>query len=351
MVREEFLTYDYYYSIPCHQCGTSNPALDYAEYAGMHPLQIGDLQAKRNLTIWMPKSDVILKPQEFPHCVWGSERIRSLGKRPDITRIESLDEYTPKSTWDAMAALWVEHIRGDDEYHHTYKILPEVFRLLDAQENEVILDVACGEGTVARNLAKCGAKVTGIDISKMLDFAIEEEERANLGIRYLNLNAENLNEEFEMASFDKVVCNMALMDFEDFRPTINQISSILKEDGIFVFSILHPAFSWPAFLPVRIPADSERNEDRIRFITNYFDERPTIIKNIYDLPPMLHFHRPLSSYLNELAKNNLMLTEVTEPQASEELVQKFPRRAYMDDDTYPDFLIVKAVKKSNPKLK
>jgi len=38
--------------------------------------------------------------------------------------------------------------------------------------------------------------------------------------------------------------------------------------------------------------------------------------------------------------------EMCEPQASEELVNKFPRNAYMDDDIYPDFLIIKTIKKS-----
>jgi len=38
---------------------------------------------------------------------------------------------------------------------------------------------------------------------------------------------------------------------------------------------------------------------------------------------------------------------MSEPKASEELVKKFPRNAYFDDDMWPDFLIVKALKKSN----
>ena len=37
---------------------------------------------------------------------------------------------------------------------------------------------------------------------------------------------------------------------------------------------------------------------------------------------------------------------MSEPKASEELVEKFPRNAYFDDEIRPEFLIVKTIKKS-----
>ena len=347
MIREEFLVYDYYYSIPCHDCGKSNPALDFAEYIGSHPFQTGALQSEKDVIVWKPSSDDVFEPQEFPHKAWGTERIVSLRQLPFVKRLDSLDEYTPKSTWDIMAPHWLSP--EEENYHHKYFILPEIYRLLDVQKDENVLDVACGKGDIARHLARSGARVTGIDISKMLDYAIESEAKEKLGINYLRLNAEELSKKFGEDSFDKVVCNMALMDFQDFKPTIQQISSILKETGIFVFSILHPAFSFPTTLSRRIPDDSQRNEDRVRVILDYYDERPII--SSYDTKPpgsipLLHFHRPISSYLNELAKNNLILLETSEPHASEEIVRMFPRTAYWEDERRPEFLIVKTIKQS-----
>ena len=68
MVKQEFLFYDYYYNIPCHKCGALNPALDFAEFDGIHPYQIGDLAPKENIVIWMP---IYKEKQEqnFPHEV------------------------------------------------------------------------------------------------------------------------------------------------------------------------------------------------------------------------------------------------------------------------------------------
>lgn len=61
----------------------------------------------------------------------------------------------------------------------------------------------------------------------------------------------------------------------------------------------------------------------------------------------LYFPRPISSYLNELVRNNLVLREMSVPKVSEELVRKFPRKVYWDNERRPEFLIVKASKKSD----
>ncbi len=344
MVKTEFLFYDYYYDIPCHKCGNYNPALDFAEYEGTHPYQIGNLKPEEDIVVWMPISKEGIISQEFPHKAWGSERILDIGDAPRHTRLKSLDEYTPKSTWDKMAQLWVSP-EEEEEYHHTNLILPELYRLLDAQENEKILDVACGEGTVARYLAKLGVKITGIDISKMIDRARERENEDNLGIRYLKMAAEDLSKEFEEDSFDKIVCNMALMDIADYQTTINNISMVLKKGGIFVFSITHPAFAWPATTSMRVPSDSQRNEDKRKIALDYFDERPTLLPFGWETPS-LAFPRPISNYVNELVKNDLEIIEMSEPKASKEIVEKYPRQAYMDNDTLPDFLMIKTKKKS-----
>jgi SAM-dependent methyltransferase len=343
MVKKEFLTYDYYYNIPCDKCGKYNPALDYAEFEGTHPFQIGDLQPEENIIVWMPIHKDKLQPQEFPHRACGLERILSLGKSPRFVRVDSLDEHTPKSVWDALASKWISP-ETEGEYHHTHLILPNLYEMLDAQKDEKILDVACGEGTVVRYLAKLGAKITGIDISKMIDRAIKREKKDKLGIQLVKLNAEELISKFESDSFDKVVCNMALMDIENFKVVIKNIAHVLKENGIFVFSITHPAYAWPASKTLYIPDGSKRNEDRVRVLLNYFDERPTLI--YYWDVPALHFQRPISTYINELVKNDLEILEMREPKASEELVERYPRNAYLDNDIMAEFLHIKVKKKS-----
>jgi ubiquinone/menaquinone biosynthesis C-methylase UbiE len=344
IVKKDFLIYSYYFTIPCYKCGVYNPALDFAEWNGTHPFQSGDLKPEEKTVVWMPTDKDEKHFQDFPYKSGGLERVLSLGRSPVFKRLDTLSEYTPKSIWDTLASSWLSV--EEENYHHKYRILPEVYRMLNVQKNDKILDVACGKGDVARYLVESGAKVTGIDISKMLDYAIEREEKEKLGIIYLKLNAENIIDKFERASFDKVVCNMALMDIEDYKTALKQISLILKENGIFVFSITHSAFALPNCTSLRIPDDSRRNEDKFRVVLDYFDDRPTIF-NYGSMPSILQFPRTISSYLNELVNNNLVLREMSEPKASKELVEKFPSEAHLDDELRPDFLIVKAIKKSD----
>ncbi|NHJ47351.1 MAG: methyltransferase domain-containing protein [Asgard group archaeon] len=172
LIRKEFFIYDYYYSIPCSKCGKYNPALDFAEYDGTHPFQLGDLKPTEDVNVWIPISDLL--DQESYHKISGFKRVLSLGKTPTFKRLETLSEYKPKSTWDALAPFWLTV--EEENYHHKYLILPEVFRMLDVQKGDRILDLACGKGDYARHMANRGAKVTGIDISKMIDYAIEIEE-------------------------------------------------------------------------------------------------------------------------------------------------------------------------------
>ncbi|MCK4845234.1 MAG: class I SAM-dependent methyltransferase, partial [Candidatus Heimdallarchaeota archaeon] len=229
-------------------------------------------------------------------------------------------------------------------FNHKYIIIPEVLRLLNVKKGEKILDVACGEGTVTRHLAKKGAKLTGIDFSNMIDYGMETENKEKLGIKYIKGDALKLTEVFEKDSFDKIVCNMAVMDISNHSKLFQQISYLLKEDGIFVFSITHPCFAVPTCTSIRVPSDSQRNEDRIRIVKNYFENRPTLVK----WPPlprdMLYFPRTIGEYINGLFKEGLYVVEVSEPQAKEDLVRKFPRNTYKDMDRVSYFLIIKTKK-------
>lgn len=75
---------------------------------------------------------------------------------------------------------------------------------------ERVLDVGCGEGYFARELAKRGAEVTAIDLSPALvAMARAEEECAPLGNDYRVMSAVRL-EGFESGAFDLVTACMAV---------------------------------------------------------------------------------------------------------------------------------------------
>jgi len=108
-----------------------------------------------------------------------------------------------------------------------------------------ICDLACGQGNLARALETRGAVVTGVDISqRLLDLAIEQEQKASQGIAYIHGDAQNLPT-LPGEPFDCVFCNLALMDMQDIEAVLAGVRRILRPGGEFVVSVTHPCFQYP----------------------------------------------------------------------------------------------------------
>lgn len=118
---------------------------------------------------------------------------------------------------------------------------------------ERVLDLCCGYGTLSRVLARRGGEVTGVDLSaRLIDHALQLERGTPLGIRYLVGDAATVDW-WDGRVFDRVVCNMALMDVDDLDAVLATVRRLLKPSGRFNFSLFHPCFpgdgrtlpSWP----------------------------------------------------------------------------------------------------------
>lgn len=160
---------------------------------------------------------------------------------------------------------------------------PVLTELLGDVAGQVVLSLACGQGQDARLLARLGATVTGIDISpEMLRYASEHEAANPRGIAYVQGNAEDLAE-FADASFDGVLCHMALMDIPGLATTIQSVARVVRGGGWFVFSIVHPAY-----------------HPHVEILTDYLLDHRYLKQIPVDWLPKQAYHRPLASYINEL---------------------------------------------------
>lgn len=81
-----------------------------------------------------------------------------------------------------------------------------------------VLDLGCGTGALAVQLARRGCRVTGVDISPlMLTQAVRRVHQAGLGEQVLlrELGAVNLDTAFEDCSFDAVVSTLVFSELSD----------------------------------------------------------------------------------------------------------------------------------------
>jgi SAM-dependent methyltransferase len=123
--------------------------------------------------------------------------------------------------------------------------------LLPAVMGQRVLDIACGQGRLSRYLARLGADVTGVDISAaMLDKA---RAAGPEDIAYLRGDVTGHPAWWDGRPFDGCTCELALMDIDDLAGTLATVTTVLRQGGWFVASIVHPCFpgsekgqsSWP----------------------------------------------------------------------------------------------------------
>lgn len=107
------------------------------------------------------------------------------------------------------------------------------------QMGERILDIACGTGIVARNVAPfVGAQGTiiGLDVNPdMIDTARIAAEQAHISIEWHTSPAEQLP--FPDDNFDLILCQFGLMFFTDRHAALKEIHRVLRKNGRFVLSV------------------------------------------------------------------------------------------------------------------
>jgi SAM-dependent methyltransferase len=103
----------------------------------------------------------------------------------------------------------------------------------DLRPGERVLDVGCGAGIVARQVAsRLGARgaVTGFDLSpNMLAVAKAAAAREGMAIEWREGNAEQLP--FPESSFDLVLCEFALMFFADKSAALAEMRRVVTPNG------------------------------------------------------------------------------------------------------------------------
>ena len=102
-----------------------------------------------------------------------------------------------------------------------------------------ILDVGCGGGILTESLAKAGALVTGIDLSKeALEIAKQHAKEQGLDIDYRFEDVE-VTAEKHAGEFDVVTCMEVLEHIPDPKKTLAACSKALKPNGHAFFSTIN----------------------------------------------------------------------------------------------------------------
>src|SRR5262245_59602595 len=102
----------------------------------------------------------------------------------------SFDDDTARAAWNGGARAWDECVTTGADFYRLEVHGPGLLAACEPVGGLDALDLGCGQGYFARELARRGARVVGIDLSdKMIAHARAHEQREPLGITYQVLSA------------------------------------------------------------------------------------------------------------------------------------------------------------------
>jgi 2-polyprenyl-3-methyl-5-hydroxy-6-metoxy-1,4-benzoquinol methylase len=224
-----------------------------------------------------------------------------------------------REIWDTNADYWNERM-GDGNEFHRMLIGPTQERLLSLRPGETVLDIGCGNGQFARRMAQLGAHVLAVDVSpRMIEHArantLEHQER----IDYRIIDATNHAMLLTLGHrcFDAAVCTMAMMDMASIDPLVSSLSSLLKAEGRFVFSVMHPCFNSARVKLVAEEGTTEAGDLVTRYcvrVSDYIHPRATKGVAMKGQPaPHYYFDRPISALFTTCFKSGFVLDGLEEP--------------------------------------
>lgn len=106
----------------------------------------------------------------------------------------------------------------------------------------LLLDLACGTGSLSEEMSRLGYDVIGVDNSpEMLSEAMDKKIESGLNIQYL---CQDMTEIDMFGTIDVTICALDslnhLQSFEDIERTISRVSLFCEPNGLFIFDVNTP---------------------------------------------------------------------------------------------------------------
>jgi SAM-dependent methyltransferase len=222
-----------------------------------------------------------------------------------------------QQTYDTNAEFWIEIIRHHRDKYREGLTNTAVLNAVGEPEGLTVLDAGCGEGYLSRKLAKEGAIVTGIDSSaELIKAALTHELASKLPVSFDVGTVDFLP--YDTQSFDLVLCNHLMNDLENPTQALSEFARVLRSRGRVVILMLHPCF-------YNKHAERERPENNLP-ANSYFQTRGITqnfeVDGLQSPVANTSWLRPLESYTEALRESGFVITSLTEPHPTQQMIQE-----------------------------
>lgn len=158
------------------------------------------------------------------------------------------------TTWQKVSKWYDESVGEKGHFYHREVVIPNLLRLMKLSSNDRVLDVACGQGVLARNLPG-DIEYVGLDFSKSLLLAAKKLAGKN---QQFILADVTLDFPKDLGLFTQVCVVLALQNLEKPQVTLREITNFLDKNGRVFLVLNHPV--------LRIPQQSSWGWDQDRRI-------------------------------------------------------------------------------------
>ena len=245
----------------------------------------------------------------------------------------AFDARSVRDAWDLAADSYTRGQASGRDYYRYDFFGPAQAAICGDVEGLELLDVGCGSGYFAREMARRGARVTGVDISPRM-IALAKEIAKPRGIVYYAIDAAELTSALAPQSFDIATSCLALQDMPRPLDVLRSVHATLRSGGRFVASIEHPCTN----PPFRAWERDDAGRKRWLCIDRYFDRGPR--EYTWNWPGAFRTtanHAPLEDWVTWICEAGFDIKAMREPQPTEAALHLRPKLA--DATRVPYFLI------------
>ena len=139
----------------------------------------------------------------------------------------------------SVFARYYDQLTANIDYKGRAEYFGQIIRRFDQTDNNILLDLACGTGSISQEMARQGFDVIGVDLSdEMLGIAIEKKFDSGLNIQYLCQDMRNID---MFGTIGITICALDsinhLSTAEDVRQVFEKVALFAEPKGLFIFDV------------------------------------------------------------------------------------------------------------------
>lgn len=195
-------------------------------------------------------------------------------------------------SWNQNASPWIRAVQEEQIESRKLATNQAIIETILRYRPLTALDLGCGEGWLARQLAKHGIRTMGVDVVPAL---IETAKQAGQG-EFAVYSYEQIASGELRRKFGAVICNFSLLGKESVDHLMRYLPALLNDGGHLFIQTLHPLIAGGDALY----QDGWRSGSWAGFSADFSDPAPW-------------YFRTMAAWIKLFRDSKLMVVELLEP--------------------------------------